>query len=303
MPRVSIIMNVRNGAAYLREALDSVMAQTFQDWDLIVFDDRSTDESAQIVAEYQDKRIRYVLSPEDVPLGRARNQAIGQAKGEWLAFLDQDDIWELDKLKKQMALVEGDPSVGIIYGRTVMFSPHGGERDYDYRHEFQPLPEGDIFLRLFTHSCFISMSSAVLRRSAVEQVGPIPDCIELTPDYYYFTAIARRNRARAVQEVVCRYRVHPGNASRLRRVKLHEEILWLTNEWAPYLDAEVVARRLKAHHTRIALDEMCKPETAVRGLSRLLTRGSVPFLLWQPFARAIRAIRRRVQRPYWKALH
>src|SRR5262252_8037824 len=116
MPQVSIILNVRNGAAFLREALDSAIGQTFADWELVVWDDRSTDASAQIVAGYRDPRIRYFLSPEDTPLGRAREDAIRQARGEWLAFIDQDDVWLPQKLEKQLALAaEG---VGLIYGRA-----------------------------------------------------------------------------------------------------------------------------------------------------------------------------------------
>ena len=72
MPSVSVIMNVRNGASTLREALDSVLMQTFHDWELIVWDDRSTDQSARIVAEYKDSRIRYMQSPEDTSLGKAK---------------------------------------------------------------------------------------------------------------------------------------------------------------------------------------------------------------------------------------
>ncbi len=113
-----------------------------------MWDDCSTDNSANIIGEYQDRRIRYFLSPEDTPLGKARDSAIHQASGDWLAFLDQDDIWLPRKLEKQLALAEA--GVGIIYGRTVMFdSRHGNRRDYDYAHEFAPLPEGDIFASLF----------------------------------------------------------------------------------------------------------------------------------------------------------
>ncbi len=173
MPLVSIIMNVRNGAAFLREALDSVMGQTLGDWELIVWDDCSTDDSAKVIGEYDDKRIRYFLSPEDVPLGKARDLAIRQAAGEWLAFLDQDDIWLPHKLEKQMSLAED--GVGIIYGRTVLFySEHRDLRDYDYAHEFTRLPEGDIFAKLFRDGCFIAMSSAVLRGSAVAEWGGSP---------------------------------------------------------------------------------------------------------------------------------
>lgn len=298
---VSVIMNVRNGAATLREALDSVMAQTFADWELIFWDSRSTDDSAKIVAEYTDPRIRYFLSPEETPLGRARHLAIRQARGEWLAFLDQDDIWLPQKLQKQLARVEGESRVGIIYGRTVMFSARENQRDYDHRHEFQPLPEGDIFERLFIDSCFISMSSAVLRRSSVEKIGGVPDTIWIIPDYYLFIAIAREYQARAVQEVVCRYRLHAGSLSDSSRRRMHEEVLAVIDLWAPCLTSSLVDRRRKVHSTLLALEEMCHWGTFGDGLARLLTRGSLGYLFSRPFARAFRAVRRRVRRPYWLA--
>ena len=124
------------------------------------------------------------FSPDDVPLGTARNDAIRQASGEWIAFLDQDDVWLSPKLEKQIPL--GSEGVGLIYGRTVRFYPSGLERDYDQSHEYELLPEGDIFTQLFTKSCFIAMSSAVFRRSAIEAIGGIPDAIQIVPDYYLY---------------------------------------------------------------------------------------------------------------------
>ena len=174
MPQISVIVNLRNGAATLREALDSALAQSFSDWELLVWDDCSTDDSAAIVAQYRDPRIRYLRSPDDTPLGKARQNAIAHARGEWLAFLDQDDIWLPRKLELQLALTAAD--VGMVYGRTVLF--HAGDRnlrDYDYAHEFTPLPEGNIFPALFRDACFIAMSSALLRRTAVVECGGIPE--------------------------------------------------------------------------------------------------------------------------------
>ena len=297
MPRVSIIMNVRNGASFLREALDSVMAQTFQDWEVILWDDRSTDDSSRIVAEYQDPRIRYFLSSEDTPLGEARNSAIRQAKGQWLAFLDQDDVWLIGKLQQQMALA--DDHTGIIYGRAIQFYPTGEQRDYDYAHEFQPLPEGDIFSQLFTDACFIAMSSAVLRRSAVEEVGPVPETIQTVPDYYLYVAVARRYPARAVQEAVCRYRMHAGSMSQSKRHRLYEEPLLIVNQWAEQLDPRIVAYRRMTYSTGLALEEMRSLKTARTGFVRMLTEGSVIWLMSRPFVRAYRAVRRKVRRPYW----
>jgi glycosyltransferase involved in cell wall biosynthesis len=300
MPSVSVIMNVRNGASTLREALESVLRQSFHDWELIVWDDCSTDESAQIIAEYKDRRIRYFLSPEETSLGKARGDAIRQASGAWLAFLDQDDIWLPRKLEKQMALA--DDTTGLIYGRTVRFYPSGLERDYDQTHEFTLLPEGDIFNQLFTDSCFIAMSSAVFRRAAVEAIGGIPDAIQIVPDYWLYVAVARRYRVRAVQEVVCRYRMHSANMSQLIALQMNREVLWLIDQWADQLNPRTVALCRQRHFTAIALEEMRRPATAARGVARLFTQGSVASQLVRPFMFAFHIIRRNVRRPYWRKL-
>ncbi len=300
MPSVSVIMNVRNGARTLREALDSVLAQSFQDWELIVWDDRSTDDSPQIIAEYKDPRVRYFLSREETSLGKARGNAIRQSTGTWLAFLDQDDIWLPGKLAKQMALA--DDNVGLIYGRTVRFYPGGLERDYDQAHEFKPLPDGDIFKQLFADSCFIAMSSAVFRRAAVAAVGGIPDAIQIIPDYWLYVAVARRFPVRALQEAICRYRMHAANTSQLTALKINQEVLWLIDQWASDLDPRTVALCRKRHFTAIALQEMRKADTAVRGVARLFTQGSVASQLARPFMFAFHIIRRNVRRPYWRSI-
>jgi glycosyltransferase involved in cell wall biosynthesis len=299
MPVISVILNVRNGSAFLHEALDSVLAQTFADWELIVWDDRSTDTSAQIVAAYSDHRIHYHLAPEETPLGKARDLAIRQANGEWLAFIDQDDLWLPDKLEKQMTLASD--GVGIIYGRTVLFdAQHGTLRDYDYAHEFGPLPEGDIFAQLFRDACFIAMSSVVLRRSAVAEAGGIPDHIHLVPDYYLYVAIAGRYQARAVQDIVCRYRVHPASmsASRHHRLRLQSEPLAIVEQWSNQLDPRIAAYRRKTYSTALALEEM-RAGTFFTGLHRLLSDGSLLWLISRPFVHAGRTLRRKVKRPWW----
>jgi glycosyltransferase involved in cell wall biosynthesis len=301
MPLVSIIMNVRNGALYLREALDSVIAQTFADWELIVWDDCSTDDSAKVVREYSDKRIHYYLSPDETPLGEARKRAIREARGEWLAFLDQDDIWLPHKLQNQIMLIAD--GVGIIYGRTVLFdSTHGNLRDYDYFHEFGPLPEGDIFAKLFRQACFIAMSSVLLRSSAVTEVGEIPTEITLVPDYYLYVAIAQQYQARAVQQLVVRYRIHSDSmtVSAKHRLRLHQEPLQIVNQWAARVNPVVVAYRRMTLSTSLALEEMRNPQTALSGLQRLRQDGSLIWLLSRPFVRAWREVRRRVQQPCWR---
>ena len=300
MPVVSIIMNVRNGAATLRAALESALTQTFSDWELIVWDDRSTDDSARVVAEFHDARIHYFLSPQETLLGQARDAAICHAQGEWLAFLDQDDLWLPRKLEQQLVLGDA-PEVALIYGRTLCFFPDGSQRDHDQLHEFAPLPEGNIIAHLLGKGCFIAMSSALIRRAAVSEIGGIPSHIHITPDYFLYLAICSRYSARAVQQVVCRYRKHPGSMTSMYRRASLEETLGLVDEWRSYTSPKAYAVRRAHIASALAVEDLRYPGTRLEGLRRLAQDGSLIWLAGRPFVHLWRWIRRRLRRPYWKA--
>ncbi len=297
--RVSAVLNLYNGAATVREAVDSVLGQTVEDWELIVWDDHSTDAGAEIIHSYQDARIRYFRSPQEGGLGLQRRLALGQARGEWIAFIDQDDLWSPAKLEQQLQAVAGAPEVGLVYGRTVAFSAGSPDRDFDHRHEYEPLPEGDIFLELFHNSCFIAMSSAMLRREAVEAIGGIAPEYDIIPDYYLYVAVARRYAARAVEDVVCRYRLSPGGLSTTGWRPMHQEATLLVESWADVLGPKLTRVRRRRHQTLVALEDMRSVTTIGAGLVRLLTSGSLGFLLSRPFVRTFRFLRRRVQTPYY----
>jgi len=305
MPPVTIIINLYNGAATLAEAIDSVLAQiplSGTDWELLIWDDCSTDGSAEVVHRYGDQRIRYVCSDVQVPLGQARQRAIDAARGDWIAFLDQDDIWLPRKLELQLAQARKNPDAALIYGRTVRFYPSGAERDYDQAHEYTYLPEGDIFRELFTKSCFIAMSSAMFRRSALEAIGGIPDSIAIIPDYYLYTAVTRRFPAAAVQEVVCRYRMHSDSTLQRNAIEVHQEALRLMDMWSDEVDPGVLMRCRQHHSTQLALAEMSTPGTVLRGCRRLLRDGSVFSQVLRPFYFVFHLVRRSLFPPYWKTV-
>lgn len=299
MPAVSIIVNVYNGAATLHEALQSALAQTFADWEMIVCDDCSTDDSAAIVASYADSRIRYFLAPQAMSLGEARGAAIREANGEWLAFLDQDDIWLPDKLERQLALGDS-PSVGLIYGRTVAFYLDGRQHDHDYFHEFTLLPEGDISGELLGRGCFIAMSSALIRRSEVLTIGDIPSEIRITPDYFMYVSVCCRREASAVQQVICKSRVLAGSMTRTYRRESLEESLWLVDRFHERLEPATYRRRRAHLSTALAAEEMRHSATFADGFRRLFQVGSVVWLVGRPFAHFWRVLRRKLKRPYWK---
>lgn len=299
LPFVTVIMNIWNGAAYLREAIDCVIAQDHQDWELIAWDDCSTDESAAIVKSYTDPRVRYFLSPEQTPLGRARHLALQVAKGDWVAFLDQDDLWVPEKLSRQLQLATSASDVGFVYGRTVSFTPDGSRRDFDHRHEFAPLPEGPILEQLFTDSCFVAMSSALFRRSALEELGGIPSNIHMSPDYFMYLGVSQRYKARAVQDVVCYYRLHGNNMTPRTFKQVHSEVLWLIDRWGGSIRPSLREHRRKVHETLVAFEDFRRGQRK-EGIQRLLKRGSLTYLLSRPFAQTFRALRRKFQRPIWQ---
>ncbi|HZD32632.1 MAG TPA: glycosyltransferase [Candidatus Angelobacter sp.] len=300
MPLISVIVNLYNGRATLAEAMDSVLAQTYSDWELLIWDDCSSDGSVEVARGYDDARIRYYRSDAQLALGQARQAAIDMAQGEWIAFLDQDDVWLPRKLEQQLALARERPEAALIYGRTVRFYPSGTERDYDQAHEYAPLPEGDIFGSLFGESCYIAMSSAMFRRSALPAVGGIPESIRIIPDYYLYTAVARRFPAVAVQEVVCRYRMHGTSTSQRSAIAVQEEALRMMDMWRGVVSTEALAKCRRHHSTQMALAEMCAPATFMQGLWRLMSQGSLWSQVVRPFWFVFHLARRTVVPPYWK---
>jgi glycosyltransferase involved in cell wall biosynthesis len=120
---VSIIMNCYNSDRFLREAIESVYKQTYPNWEIIFWDNASTDDSANIAKSYDD-RIKYHLAPETTPLGEARNLALKKASGEYIAFLDCDDVYMADKLEQQVGLMQSKGYV-MCYGSVAIIDENG----------------------------------------------------------------------------------------------------------------------------------------------------------------------------------
>ena len=112
---VSVIMTCHNGELYLKKALDSLLQQTYSEWELIFYDNCSTDSSFKIIKNYKDSRIKYFKSNNLVNLGTVRKLAMEKCKGSFVAFLDVDDYWSNNKLKRQIDTFKLKENVDIIY--------------------------------------------------------------------------------------------------------------------------------------------------------------------------------------------
>ena len=150
-------MNCHNGQRYLSEAIDSVLNQTYSNWELIFWDNCSTDKSSTILKSYQDSRIKYFKSENYTSLGEARGLAFQKCTGKYIAFLDTDDIWYNKKLEKQLNLFEND--VGIVTCNTVFFNEKVKEPLYQKK-----IQEGYVFEHLLKNYN-LSLETIIIKKN------------------------------------------------------------------------------------------------------------------------------------------
>ena len=165
-PTVSVIMPVYNTAKYIEAAIDSVLAQTFTNFELLIIDDEGTDNSIDLSRAYDDRRIR-IISQRNRGLAGARNTGIRHAAGEIIALLDSDDIWEPSKLEKHVAHLRTNPEVGVSYAASAMIDDDGHFLRIVQRPKLKNVTARDVFLR----NPVGNGSAAVLRRAALDDIA------------------------------------------------------------------------------------------------------------------------------------
>lgn len=225
-PLVSIDLCCYNGEAFLEQAIESICAQTYKNWELVVVNDGSTDSSEDIVSRYQSTRLPIIYHRQaNTGLGRARNKAIELSRGEFVAFIDQDDVWMPDKLEKQVALFAGRAELGLVFSDAVAVFPSGREQ----RHGRQVHLYRGRVLRELVLSNFIPCSSVIIRRTVLEEVGGVNPSFGQVEEYDLFIRVAERYDLDYVNESLMKFNVHPGNASR-DATRMQEETIQLMHQ-------------------------------------------------------------------------
>jgi glycosyltransferase involved in cell wall biosynthesis len=214
LPLVSCVVPVYNGERYLRETLDSILAQTYTRIDLLVVDDGSTDGTARVVREYSS-RVRYIVQPNG-GLGEARNRGIQEAAGELVAFLDADDLWLEEKLARQVARFEARPELDLCvtaFQNFWMADASADEARFREHAIAQPLT-GYVVPTLLS------------RRSAFDRFGLFDPALRYSPGAPWMVqAVARGAVLEALPEVLMRRRLHGANMSRTASAPSMEGLL------------------------------------------------------------------------------
>ena len=212
-PLVSIIMNCFNGESYLREAIDSVFAQTYSNWEIVFFDNDSTDSSETIAKSYGEK-LHYFRSEQTMSLGAARNAAINNAQGELIAFLDTDDRWLSDKLERQVTVFRNQSQIDFVYSNYFILQASTGRTALGLR---RPQPEGNVFGEFLRHYP-VNLQTVMVRSSALYNLNELFDpALEVSEEYDLFMRLLYVSKARYLAQPTAVYRVH-GNMSSIRHI-------------------------------------------------------------------------------------
>ena len=166
---VSVVMNCYNGEKYLKEAINSLLAQTYKNWELIFYDNCSTDKSKLIIKKYKDKRIYYFRSNKKHNLGLARKRALAKAKGDFISFLDTDDIWKKNKIQKQIKSFD-DTKIGFSISNSIFFNKSKNKHFYSVDTKFKK----KVFYKLI-ENYFISFDTVMIRSSYLKKLDHMFD--------------------------------------------------------------------------------------------------------------------------------
>ena len=223
-PLVSVIINCYNGEKYLREAIDSVIAQTYENWELVFWDNQSTDSTREIVVSYKSPKIKYFYAPEHTPLGEARNLAVEKANGEYINFLDADDVWSANKLEEQVKLiVPGE--VELVY--TLFKLLLEGDVDDDMIKVFFELYtlqyKNSADYKTLLKNDFIVFSSVLLKKELYNKIGGINKNFRQYEDYELLLKCSLLTNFAIAKNSYVQYRIHGSNNSSDNKVVGYKE--------------------------------------------------------------------------------
>jgi glycosyltransferase involved in cell wall biosynthesis len=240
MPKVSVIIPTYNRAEYLCSAIRSVLSQTFQDFEIIVVDDASTDNTNEIVDGFNDSRIKYIRHETNKGGSAARNTGIKMSSGEYIAFLDDDDEWLPEKLELQVNLMENSsPKVGVVYTGFLILDRSTGK----VLTQRIPSKRGYLFNELAKGNCIGTTSTPLLRKECFEKVGLFDENLPSSQDYDMWIRVSKEFHLEYIGKPLVKYYIHDNKISNSREavirgmetvLKKHENFFKLNKKGFSY---------------------------------------------------------------------
>lgn len=259
VPVVSIVMAAFNEEKYISEAIESVLSQSFSDFEFIIINDGSTDKTEEIILSFKDPRIRYIKNEENLKLIASLNKGLRAANGKYIARMDSDDSCFENRLEKQVAFMEAHPEIGISGSQLLVFGNEEGLMRYPLSHE-------DIKLRLFITSCF-GNNVVIFRREILERHQLyFPQGYLHAEDYKCWTNWVAVTQTANLDENLVKYRSHSNSVSAQHRSLQREtrnrirteyvkQVFCLNDETATALTGPVSLAKLRALSTVLHINK------------------------------------------------
>ncbi len=255
MPGVSVVIPAYNAMIYLPKAVESVLRQTFTDFEVLIIDDGSSDHIVPWASQVADHRVR-LISQANQGLPGARNTGIAQAQGEYIAFLDADDLWEPTKLEKQVSCLDNNPGVGLVHTWMLLVDEQGNSTGRVMKSN----AEGDVWNQLVEKN-IIACPSVIVRRYCFETVGLFDINLRSIEDWDMWLRIASRYPFAVIKEPLAYYRQLPGSMSKNCQVmeqafhtviekafhSAPSEVLYLKNRSYGYANLCLAWKALQSH--------------------------------------------------------
>ena len=239
-PLVSVIVNCFNGEKYLEDCLNSILNQTYHNWEVIFWDNHSTDNSKKIFRKFNDKRFKYYLSPKHTFLYEARDLAIKVSSGDFIAFCDVDDYWSKEKLERLVPLFH-DKNVGIVYSNQWIFNDKNKKKRI---HTNKALPKGNSISSILLVPSITILTAVVRKTTYFDQKIGFNKNYQIIGDFDFFVRTSKKCLFDCVQEPLATFRVHENNFTKKNRdIEIKELENWLMDNKTLLSKKEIVLVR------------------------------------------------------------
>jgi glycosyltransferase involved in cell wall biosynthesis len=290
--KVSVIMPCFNHARFVVEGANAILHQSHANLELIIVDDCSTDHSWDLIQglAVSDRRVRPFRHEQNQGASKSRNDGLRVAAGEFIGFCDADDIWEPQKMRCQLDLLENNPTSDVVYCDTIIVDENGlpkGRLFSEYTPPPKP-PSGSLFRNLIRRN-FINTQSVLMRKECVQRVGYFDETIKWVEDWWYWIRVSRDHRFLYSPEPLARYRVHSQSTGFtqkrgycINRFKVFRRIL------RQYVDLPSSARAEIFYKMGVDLCQLGKRQAGRRLLWDAVKMSMTDIRAFSTFCRAVR---------------
>jgi glycosyltransferase involved in cell wall biosynthesis len=285
-------MPTYNRAEYIRETIESIRNQTYQNWELIIVDDGSEDHTEEIVSQIDDRRINFFKAGRIGINGKVKNIGLKKAKGELIAFMDSDDLWAETKIEKQVAALEQFADADFSFTGGYNFRDPDQPIDFFYKHK-EGMRCGDILISIFKSEISTTTPSLLMRKKCLELVGPFDETKPFS-DVNFILKLASRFKAVILYEPLLYRRLHNSNDSGANWIEGYRQGVAMIHDYQKNLPGGLAADAFFRLYINFGEDCLAhkKPKTAARNF----------FLAWKykpwsivPFKKLVKAFLHRTR--------